>query len=127
MRRLHTIEAVCNEVKAILGIEAVYPSTFPANAPSKCAVVSFMGGQPTRDTVKYATVQIATRADHPFMALTMLTEVLDTFKTYTDVRLANGDLVISFKPQTAYPIYLGEDENRRHTYSSNFFLVLSEE
>lgn len=127
MRKLHTIEAICQEIKSITGVADVFPSTFPANAESDCIVVSFIGGTPTRDTVLYSTLQVISRSERPSKSYDFATEVQKYLTSLQDVRLSSGEVVINCRSQHPYPLYLGEDENRRHMYSYNYSLILSDE
>lgn len=127
MKKIHTIEALCSEVKKSVVINDVFPSTFPANAEHTCAVVSFIGGTPTRDTVKYSTMQIVTRAERPSDSYALSIDVQEYFTSMRGVELLSGEIVVMCTAQSPYPFYLGEDENRRHMYSTNYSLILSTE
>ena len=127
MKKLHTIEAVCHEIKSVTGVADVFPSTFPANADNECIVVSFIGGTPTRDTVMYSTIQVVCRAERPNRCYDLAVETQKYLTSLRDVRLLSGEVVIQWEAQHPFPLYLGEDENRRHLYSYNYSLILSEE
>ena len=127
MKKLHTIEAICQEIKSVTGVSDVFPSTFPANADSNCIVVCFVGGTPTRDTVLYSTLQVLCRSERPNKSYDFATGVQKYLTSLQDMRLASGEVVVSCKAQHPFPLYLGEDENRRHMYSYNYTLILSDE
>lgn len=126
MRRMHTIEAVCKEIQGIAGIKDVYPSNFPTNAGDECIVVSFNGGQVV-GTVSYPSMQVVCRADSPQRTYDIAVEVSDYLASLSDVRIASGDLIIHCNKSNPFPLYIGQDENRRHMYSTNYTLVLSNE
>ena len=126
MKRIHTIEALCKEIQGVTGIKDVYPSSFPTNAGNECIVVSFNGGQ-MLGTVAYPSLQVVCRADMPQRTYDIAVEVSDYLASLQDVRLVNGDLVIHCKKSNPFPLYLGQDENRRHMYSTNYTLILSDE
>lgn len=124
MKRIHTIEAICNEIQSITGIKDVYPSNFPTNAANECIVVSFTGGQ-TLEGVLYPALQVVCRADRPQITYDIAVEVSEYLASLQDVRLSNGDLIIHCKKSNPFPLYIGQDENRRHMYSTNYTLVIS--
>ena len=127
MKKLHTIEAICKEIQQVEGVSDVFPSAFPANSDHECIVVSFIGGTPTKDTVSYSTLQIICRAERPNRSYDLAVGIKEYFTSLRDVRLLSGEVVIQCNPQHPYPLYLGEDENRRHLYSYNYSLILSDE
>lgn len=127
MKKKHTLEALVQEVKEVSGVKDTYIHVFPATSEDTCLVLSFTGGQPTRDTVVSTTLQVVSRANMPNESYDIITEVTDYLCSLQDARLSNGDLVIQCRTQHPYPFYLGEDENRRHIYSMTMFLLLSME
>ena len=127
MKRTNFIEAMCAEIRDFTGVADVFPSAFPAMAKSKCIVVSIVGGQPSKDTVQYCSLQVATRAEHPQDSYNLAVEIIETLSNMHDARLVSGEVIVSIKEQHPFPLYLGEDENKRHMYSTNFSVVMSRE
>ncbi|MGV2685137.1 hypothetical protein GNF82_12130 [Clostridium perfringens] len=127
MKNIHTLQALCEEIKALTGINDVFPSAFPSNANSECIVVTFTDGKPGKDTVMYASVKVVTRADTPNRAYDLAVEIEKYFTSFVDVRLLSADIVIQCRTQHPFPLFLGEDENRRHMYSMTYNIILSTE
>lgn len=127
MKKIHTIQALCEEVKTLTGVKHVFPSAFPSNANSESIVVNFAGGTPSKDTVIYASVQIVTRADTPDKAYDLAVDIEKHFTSLLDVKLLSGDIVVQCRTQHPFPFFLGEDENRRHMYSMTYNFIMSTE
>lgn len=125
-RKIFTIEAIMNLLKDRTGVEDVFPSTFPTKAQDTCIIVVFAGGQRGQSTIKYPSLQVIVRSKQPDIAYALTAEVTEYLSRLHDMRLESGELLITCNEQHPYPLFIGQDENRRHMYSINFTMVVEQ-
>lgn len=104
IRRPHTIEVVIELLKQLTGVQDVFPSTFPDNANDTCIVVVFAGGQESRDTVMYPTLQVLVRSQTPDKAYDIAVSISDYLTELQDIELDSGQNLLVCRTQHPFPL-----------------------